>query len=67
MLALGFYVQWRVEDTLEQGLRDQSEGEMNGLEVTAPDDRLQASGGSPATSMARSSPATEPSLPPRSR
>ena len=26
MLALGFYVQWRVEDTLEQGLRDQLEG-----------------------------------------
>ena len=42
MMALGFYVQWRVEDTLEQGLRDQLEGEMNGLEVTAPDDRLRS-------------------------
>ena len=42
MLALGLYVQLRVEDTLEQGLRDQLEGEMNGLEVTPADQRLDS-------------------------
>ena len=40
MLALGFYVQWRVEDTLEQGLRDQLESEMEGLAAVPPDERM---------------------------
>jgi signal transduction histidine kinase len=42
MLALGFYVQLRVQDTLEKGLREQLEGEMNGLARLAPDDRVRA-------------------------
>ncbi len=42
MLALGFYVQLRVDDTLEQGLRDQLEGEMNGLAVVPAGARLSS-------------------------
>lgn len=40
MLALGIYVQLRVEDTLERGLRDQLASEMEGLAAVPPDDRV---------------------------
>ncbi len=42
MLALGLYVQLRVENTLEQGLRDQLDGEMDGLSAVPPDERVRA-------------------------
>jgi len=42
MLALGFYVQLRVQDTLETGLRDQLDGEMDGLAATPPGARADA-------------------------
>ncbi|KAA1423205.1 ATP-binding protein [Nocardioides antri] len=42
MLALGLFVQWRVEDTLETGLRDQLEGEMDGLAAVPPDARVRS-------------------------
>lgn len=42
MLALGFYVQLRVHDTLEQGLRDQLDGEMDGLTGLPPGERTGA-------------------------
>jgi signal transduction histidine kinase len=40
MLALGIYVQLRVEDTLERGLRDQLASEMEGLAAVPPDERV---------------------------
>jgi signal transduction histidine kinase len=42
MLALGLYVQLRVENTLERGLRDQLEGEMGGLATLSPGERVRA-------------------------
>ncbi|RHW23224.1 HAMP domain-containing protein [Nocardioides immobilis] len=42
MLALGLYVQLRVHDTLEQGLRDQLDGEMDGLTAMPPAERTRA-------------------------
>ncbi len=42
MLALGLFVQWRVENTLERGLRDQLEGEMDGLAAVPADARLRS-------------------------
>ncbi|WP_220793591.1 ATP-binding protein [Nocardioides stalactiti] len=42
MLALGTFVHFRVEETLEDGLRDQLEAEMNGLLVAPPEERLRA-------------------------
>jgi signal transduction histidine kinase len=42
MLALGLFVQVRVEHTLERGLRDQLEGEMDGLAVMSADARARA-------------------------
>ena len=42
MLALGFFVQVRVEETLEEGLRDQLEGAMSGLDGLSPDERARA-------------------------
>jgi len=40
MLALGIYVQLRVEDTLERGLRDQLASEMEGLAAVPPEERV---------------------------
>lgn len=42
MLALGLFVQLRVQDTLEGGLRDQLDGEMDGLGAMPPDERTRA-------------------------
>jgi signal transduction histidine kinase len=42
MLALGLYVQLRVEDTLERGLRDQLDGEMDGLAALSAEERTRA-------------------------
>lgn len=42
MLALGFYVQLRVEHTLERGLRDQLGGAMDGLVALPPGERAPA-------------------------
>ena len=42
MLALGFYVQLRVQDTLEHGLHEQLDGELDGLDNLSPDERLRA-------------------------
>jgi len=42
MLALGLFVQWRVQDTLERGLRDQLESEMDRLVAVPPDARARA-------------------------
>jgi len=42
MLALGLFVQWRVQDTLEKGLRDQLEGEMDGLAAVSADARVRS-------------------------
>ena len=42
MVAIGLFVQWRVQDTLEEGLRDQLETEMERLVAVPPDGRAQA-------------------------
>jgi signal transduction histidine kinase len=42
MLAIGLFVQWRVQDTLEEGLRDQLETEMHRLVAVPPNERAQA-------------------------
>ncbi len=41
MLALGIYVQVRVEGTLERGLRDQLDSEMEGLAAAPPEERVE--------------------------
>ncbi|GEP39636.1 two-component sensor histidine kinase [Nocardioides psychrotolerans] len=45
MLALGLFVQWRVQDTLEEGLRDQLETEMDRLLAVPPAERTRAVAG----------------------
>ncbi|MDZ5623316.1 ATP-binding protein [Nocardioides sp. HM23] len=42
MLALGLFVQLRVQNTLEGGLRDQLDGEMDGLAATPSSERADA-------------------------
>lgn len=42
MLALGIYVQWRVEDTLDTGLREQLETEAERILLLAPEERARA-------------------------
>lgn len=45
MVTLGLFVQWRVQDTLEEGLRDQLESEMDRLVAVPPQERPQAIAG----------------------